>query len=59
MMLWSKSHHGSLHLHGYIHSKRDYNLQQKSDGILRYDAGVDANEFYPVSIEQVKELFGV
>ena len=30
--------------------KGDYILQQKSDGILRYDVGVDANEFYPVSI---------
>lgn len=48
-----------LHLHGHIHSKGDYNLQQKSDGILRYDVGVDANEFYPVSIEQVKDFMGI
>lgn len=34
----------------------DYNFQQKSDGILRYDVSVDANEFYPVSIEQVKDF---
>lgn len=30
--------------------KGDYNLQQKSDGVLRYDVCVDANEFYPVLI---------
>lgn len=59
MMSWPKSRHGSLHLHGHIHSKGDYNLQQKEDGILRYDVGVDANGFYPVSIEQIKEFFEI
>ena len=59
MMSWPKSHYGSLHLHGHIHSKGDYNLQQKSDGVLRYDVGVDANEFYPVSIEQIKIFFEI
>ena len=56
MMSWPKSRHGSLHLHGHIHSKGDYNLQQKKEGILRYDVGVDVNGYYPVSIEQVKEF---
>ncbi len=59
MMSWPKSYHGSLHLHGHIHSRGDYNLQQKSAGILRYDVGVDANHFYPVSIEQIKEFFKI
>ena len=57
MMSWPKSRHGSIHLHGHIHSKGDYNLQQKEDGILRYDVGVDANNFYPVSITEIKEFF--
>ena len=48
---------GSLHLHGHVHSKGDYNLQQNSDGILRYD--VDVNEFYPASIEQVKDFMAI
>lgn len=26
---------------------------------LFIDEGVDANEFYPVSIEQIKEIFGI
>lgn len=41
MMSWPKSGHGALHLHGHIHRKGDYNLQQKSEGILRYDVGID------------------
>jgi len=59
MMEWPKSYHGSLHLHGHIHSKEDYNLRQRREGILRYDVGVDANDFCPVSIEQVKEFFSM
>lgn len=59
MMSWPKSMHGSLHLHGHIHSKGDYNLQQKENGILRYDVGVDANNFGPVSIEQIKNFFEI
>ncbi len=59
LMSWPKSRHGSLHLHGHIHSKPDYNLQQKEAGILRYDVGVDANNYYPVSLEQVQEFFGI
>ena len=56
MMSWPKSRHGSIHLHGHIHSKGDYNLQQKAEGILRYDVGVDANHFCPVSINEIKNF---
>ena len=57
MMSWPKSKHGSIHLHGHIHSKGEYNIQQKNEGIFRYDVGVDANEYRPVSIKQIKEYF--
>lgn len=57
MMEWPKSRHGSLHLHGHIHSRGEYNMQQKSEGILRYDVGVDANHYFPVSIEEIKAFF--
>lgn len=56
MMSWPKSRYGSIHLHGHLHSKGDYNLQQKAEGILRYDVGVDGNHFCPVSIEEIKEF---
>ena len=59
MMEWPKSRHGSLHLHGHIHSKGDYNDQQRNEGILRYDVGVDANLYYPVSIEQIKDFLNL
>lgn len=57
MLSWPKSYHGSYQLHGHIHSQNDYNLQNKIDGIRRYDVGVDANNFYPVSVEQVIRFF--
>ena len=35
------------------HNHRDYNELMRSKGIRRYDVGVDANEFYPVSIDEI------
>lgn len=58
MMSWPKSRHESIHLHGHIHSNGEYNLQQRKEGIFRYDVGVDANNFFPVSIEEIKEFLG-
>ncbi len=53
MMEWPKSHHGGIHLHGHSHNKPEYNLEQKAQGIRRYDVGVDANWFYPVSLQDI------
>lgn len=53
MLSWPKSYHGSYQLHGHIHARNDYNLKNKTDGIRRYDVGVDANGFYPVSVERI------
>lgn len=54
MMSWYKSNHGSLHLHGHIHSKGDeYNLDMRESGIRHYDVGVDANNYEPVSLEEI------
>lgn len=63
----------SLQLHGHIHSgdgkRRYYNLSGfkgdnynqdcKDRGILRYDVGVDANNYEPVSIVQILDFFGL
>lgn len=60
MMSWYKYRHGSIHLHGHIHSKgNEYNLQMKSEGIRRYDVGVDANNFYPVSLHELLGFLGI
>ena len=57
LMSWPKMHRGSIHLHGHSHGKKDYNLRNRDEGIMRFDAGVDANDYYPVSIEQIIEFF--
>lgn len=54
---WNKAMHGSINIHGHIHSNKDYNDEQKRNGILRYDAGVDANDYYPVLIDDILKFF--
>lgn len=57
MMSWPKSHHGSIMLHGHIHSDETYNLKNREDEVLRYDVGVDANQYRPVSVNEILEFF--
>lgn len=57
MMSWPKSRKGSIQLHGHIHGDESYNLNNRAKGIKRYDVGVDANKFVPVSINQIREFF--
>ena len=54
---WNKDSHGSYNLHGHIHSSPDYNLLNKGNGRRKYDVGVDANSFTPVSLEQIVRFF--
>ena len=54
MLEWKRQHRGSIHLHGHMHNVGvDYNLECKSNGIRRYDVGIDANTFYPISITTI------
>lgn len=53
MLEWPKSYYGSIMLHGHIHSDESYNLNNRKVGIKRYDVGVDANGYMPVSIHQI------
>ncbi len=69
---WSAIHYGSLHLHGHIHSTGEYNTEnlqksyaarfhlpkpsQSNLGFRIYDVGVDANNYKPVSLEQIAEM---
>lgn len=55
---WQGRGHGSIHLHGHIHSVGPaYNEANRDRGIFRYDVGVDANGFRPVSLEEVYAWF--
>lgn len=57
MLSWKKMNKGSYQLHGHIHSQMEYNINNKESGIRRYDVGVDANNFYPVSAKQIVDFF--
>lgn len=50
---WDGFYRKSIHIHGHQHNTPDYNLKQKKLNLRRYDAGVDANNFTPVSIEEI------
>lgn len=47
MRVWPKSHYGSWHVYGHSHG----NLESLGKS---YDVGVDNNNFYPVSFDQLK-----
>jgi calcineurin-like phosphoesterase family protein len=47
MRSWNKSHYGSWHLYGHHHG----NLPPHG---LSFDAGVDTNDYYPYSLEDVR-----
>ena len=53
MLSWPKKDRGSYQLHGHIHSRADYNEVNKSEGIRRYDIGVNANNSFPISVGQI------
>jgi len=48
LAVWDRRHYGSWHLHGHSHGR------YQGEGFCM-DVGVDANDFYPVSLEQVEE----
>jgi len=48
MRSWNRSFHGSWNLHGHTHSKM---LPLKN----QYDIGVDNNNYYPISFDEIKE----
>ena len=49
MRRWKASHYNSWQLFGHSHGRLVLNSKQ-------YDIGVDNNNFYPVSWEQIKEI---
>ena len=56
---WPSMRRGSWHLHGHIHSQgMDYNEFNRRQGVMRFDVGVDANAYAPVSLDEISEWFG-
>ena len=58
MLSWPKKDSGSIQLHGHIHADAAYNAANRSEGVRRYDVGVDANGYRPVPLEEILEFFG-
>ena len=54
MLSWHGRDRGSIMLHGHIHSDKRSNEINKWQGIKRYDVGVDANDYTPVSIASLE-----
>ncbi len=52
MRVWNGSHRGSYQLYGHTHG------ELPEEGWLSMDVGVDAHNFYPVSLEQVRATLG-
>lgn len=59
LMSWKDMELGTIHLHGHLHSNEDYNIDQRENGLLRYDVGVDVNNYKPVSIEDILMFFNL
>ena len=57
LLSWKKMRNGSIMLHGHIHSDESHNLLNRENGIFRYDVGVDANGYFPVSLMQIEAFF--
>lgn len=57
MLSWNRMRHGSYMLHGHIHAGPEYNERNRADGVRRYDVGVDANGYAPVSKDDIKAFF--
>lgn len=58
MLSWNGKRREAIMLHGHIHSEgAEYNEKNRARGILRYDVGVDANGYRPVSRDEVLAFF--
>lgn len=56
MLLWGKSHYGSIQLFGHVHKtdRHDITLTENQMNI-----GVDTNNFYPYSFDEIKKLLKI
>lgn len=62
MLSWNGKARGAIMLHGHIHSRGERTNARNRDRerpILRYDVGLDANGYVPVSRDQILKFFGL
>ena len=60
MLSWNGKARGAIMLHGHIHSRGDRANARNRDRerpIFRYDVGLDANDYKPVSRDQILSFF--
>ena len=50
MQSWNAKFHGSIHLHGHTHGH-----MYTEPGVNRLEVGVDVNDYYPVSFDEIME----
>jgi len=57
MLSWDGSYHDSIHLYGHVHNSGiqhpDYGEKLKLLGPRAINVGVDVNDFYPVSLQEI------
>ncbi len=56
LLSWLNSRWGSIMLHGHIHAGPGYNRENQEKGLRRFDVGVDANNYAPVSLDEVMRM---
>lgn len=54
---WHGREQGSIMCHGHIHSKKRSNEINQWQRLRRFDVGVDANDYAPVSLDYILEFF--
>jgi calcineurin-like phosphoesterase family protein len=52
--VWARSHYGSIQVYGHVHSGLSHTKLKPLKN--QYDVGVDNNNFYPVSLDELKEI---
>ena len=57
LLEWNGFYKDSIHLHGHQHHNAFYNEMNRHNNVLRYDVGVDANDYKPVSINEIITFF--
>lgn len=57
ILSWRSMDFGSIHAHGHIHADAGYNRRNRDAGIFRYDVGVEANGYAPVSLDYLTRFF--